>query len=189
MSGGPRKRAFRAAPDRSRRQRHPRPRLCGRPARQALEIRPRRCHLRWLESRLRRAPPVRRDRPGLAAARPADPTAPVWKAHPDGGLMLAFGTGRELTVADRTDRQVQTVYGVRDDAAVSGVDHGPGPDRNGPRPVRWLSASAPTRAAVRALGVVQSGRLPRQPAAQRRAWICRSRASACCSIQAGSRAT
>lgn len=42
-------------------------------------------------------------------------TAPVWKAHPAGGLMLAFGTGRALTVADRADRQVQTVYGIRDD--------------------------------------------------------------------------
>jgi len=59
--------------------------------------------------------------PGPAAAPQPITTAPVWKAHPDGGLMLAFGTGRELTVADRTDRQVQTVYGVRDDAAVSGV--------------------------------------------------------------------
>lgn len=46
-------------------------------------------------------------------------SAPVWKAHPEGGLMLAFGTGRELTVADRLDGQVQTVYGVHDDTAIS----------------------------------------------------------------------
>ena len=33
--------------------------------------------------------------------------------------MLAFGTGRELTVADRLDGRVQTVYGVHDDTAIS----------------------------------------------------------------------
>lgn len=41
-------------------------------------------------------------------------TAPQWATHPDGGLMLAFGTGRELTQADRTTNSVQTLYAVRD---------------------------------------------------------------------------
>jgi type IV pilus assembly protein PilY1 len=46
-------------------------------------------------------------------------SAPVWKAHPDGGLMLAFGTGRNVTVADRTDSGTQTVYGIHDDTTVT----------------------------------------------------------------------
>lgn len=41
-------------------------------------------------------------------------TAPQWATHPDGGLMLAFGTGREITQADRTTNSVQTLYAVRD---------------------------------------------------------------------------
>jgi type IV pilus assembly protein PilY1 len=41
-------------------------------------------------------------------------TAPVWAAHPDGGLMLAFGTGRNLTAADRGDASRQSIYGIHD---------------------------------------------------------------------------
>ncbi|WP_399679298.1 pilus assembly protein [Xenophilus sp.] len=41
-------------------------------------------------------------------------TAPAWLLHPNGGLMLTFGTGRELTSGDRTDTQRQTLYGVWD---------------------------------------------------------------------------
>lgn len=41
-------------------------------------------------------------------------TAPAWLLHPNGGLMLTFGTGRELTNGDRTDTQKQTLYGVWD---------------------------------------------------------------------------
>lgn len=54
-----------------------------------------------------------------AAARQPITSAPVWKAHPNGGLMLAFGTGRDLTVADRSDIQKQTVYGIRDDTPIT----------------------------------------------------------------------
>lgn len=46
-------------------------------------------------------------------------SAPVWKAHPDGGLMLAFGTGRAASAADRQDTQVQSVYGIHDDTPIS----------------------------------------------------------------------
>lgn len=41
-------------------------------------------------------------------------SAPGWLPHPQGGLMLAVGTGRDLTVADRADQQVQTLYGLHD---------------------------------------------------------------------------
>ena len=41
-------------------------------------------------------------------------SAPGWLPHPLGGLMLAIGTGRDLTVADRSDQQVQTLYGLHD---------------------------------------------------------------------------
>jgi len=41
-------------------------------------------------------------------------TAPGWMFHPNGGLMLAFGTGRDLTAADRGNTQRQTLYGVWD---------------------------------------------------------------------------
>jgi type IV pilus assembly protein PilY1 len=45
--------------------------------------------------------------------------APVWKAHPQGGLMIAFATGRNLTVEDPANDQPQTVYGIRDDTPVT----------------------------------------------------------------------
>ena len=52
-------------------------------------------------------------------------TTPTWKAHPAGGIMLAFGTGRNLTVADRTDTQVQSIYSVWDKTpyTISSVDN------------------------------------------------------------------
>lgn len=48
-------------------------------------------------------------------------TAPVWRPHPDGGLVLVFATGRNLTVADTTDTQQQTIYGIYDRTIVSGT--------------------------------------------------------------------
>ncbi|MDM0103938.1 PilC/PilY family type IV pilus protein [Variovorax sp. J22R24] len=45
-------------------------------------------------------------------------SAPVWKAHPEGGLMLAFGTGRHPTTADRADGAAQTIYGIHDDTPI-----------------------------------------------------------------------
>lgn len=46
-------------------------------------------------------------------------TAPIWAAHPNGGIMLAFGTGRLMTEADRTDTSLQTLYSIWDNTAVS----------------------------------------------------------------------
>ena len=42
-------------------------------------------------------------------------TAPQWATHPTKGIMLAFGTGREMTVSDRTTTSTQTLYSVWDD--------------------------------------------------------------------------
>ncbi len=94
--------------------------------------------------------------------------APVWKAHPKGGLMLAFGTGRLLDAADRLDAQVQTVYGLHDDTPArrgatpkSGEGSGPIGDRSrlAPRTIEAVPGHA--------LGVV------RKPGAEaaRRGWF------------------
>lgn len=52
-------------------------------------------------------------------------TAPHWMPHPQGGLMLAFGTGRNLQARDMADIGIQSIYGLRDDSviltSVSGV--------------------------------------------------------------------
>jgi type IV pilus assembly protein PilY1 len=46
-------------------------------------------------------------------------TAPQWAVHPAGGLMLGFGTGREMTVTDRTTTSTQTLYAVWDNSTFS----------------------------------------------------------------------
>ncbi len=56
-------------------------------------------------------------------------TAPVLRVHPEiGALMLAFGTGQNLTEADAGDASVQSVYGIMDYARYviqdSGADKG-----------------------------------------------------------------
>lgn len=52
------------------------------------------------------------------AAIPAKPqaivTAPLWMAHPLGGVQILFGTGRDLEEADRANASVQTIYSVWD---------------------------------------------------------------------------
>jgi type IV pilus assembly protein PilY1 len=50
----------------------------------------------------------------VAGARQPITSAPAWLVHPNGGLMLAFGTGREMTVSDRLSTTVQTLYAVWD---------------------------------------------------------------------------
>lgn len=55
--------------------------------------------------------------------------APVLRVHPQaGGLLVAFGTGRDLTDADRSDHSVQSVYAIMDYTryalAGQGVDQG-----------------------------------------------------------------
>ncbi|MDM0012059.1 PilC/PilY family type IV pilus protein [Variovorax sp. J22P168] len=58
-------------------------------------------------------------RDGTAAARRQSiASAPVWRPHPEGGLMIAFGTGRRPPVSADQDRQPQTLYGLRDDTPV-----------------------------------------------------------------------
>jgi len=46
-------------------------------------------------------------------------SAPAWLAHPQSGVMVVFGTGRNLTEADRSDTSTQTIYGVHDDTVVT----------------------------------------------------------------------
>ena len=41
-------------------------------------------------------------------------TAPVYMIHPSGGLTVVFGTGQNLTIADRSDVTVQSFYGLYD---------------------------------------------------------------------------
>ena len=41
-------------------------------------------------------------------------TAPAYMIHPSGGLVVTFGTGQNLTTADRSDTTVQSFYGVYD---------------------------------------------------------------------------
>ena len=48
------------------------------------------------------------------AKRQAITTAPLWLAHPLGGIQLMFGTGRSLQMSDASDTQVQTIYSVWD---------------------------------------------------------------------------
>lgn len=46
-------------------------------------------------------------------------TAPTWLAHPQGGIMLAFGTGRVLEAGDITNTAKQTLYGIYDNSKFS----------------------------------------------------------------------
>ncbi len=47
-------------------------------------------------------------------------TAPVYMIHPSGGLTVVFGTGQNLTAADRSDQTVQSFYGVYDNGFTEG---------------------------------------------------------------------
>lgn len=40
--------------------------------------------------------------------------APVWMAPPEGGIQIAFGTGRNITEADRSTTATHTIYSLRD---------------------------------------------------------------------------
>jgi type IV pilus assembly protein PilY1 len=46
-------------------------------------------------------------------------TAPLWMSHPKGGVMIAVGTGRNLTVADQTSTGTDTLYALYDNSAFS----------------------------------------------------------------------
>lgn len=45
--------------------------------------------------------------------------APYWTPHPQGGVMLAVGTGRHLSRQDRASQDPQTIYGLYDDSAIT----------------------------------------------------------------------
>ncbi len=62
---------------------------------------------------------VAKDGVGATAARQPIATAPAWLAHPQGGLMILFGTGQNLTNADRTSAAKQTLYGVYDNSPIT----------------------------------------------------------------------
>ncbi len=46
-------------------------------------------------------------------------TAPQWATHPTRGLMVAVGTGREISVADRLTNSTQTLYAIWDDMTIT----------------------------------------------------------------------
>jgi type IV pilus assembly protein PilY1 len=48
-------------------------------------------------------------------------TAPVATVHPRGGIFISFGTGRLITVDDKTSTNTQTLYGVWDKIGVTGT--------------------------------------------------------------------
>jgi type IV pilus assembly protein PilY1 len=56
------------------------------------------------------------------AKRQAITTAPLWLAHPLGGVHLMFGTGRHLQMSDASDTQVQTIYSVWDNSGFQSRD-------------------------------------------------------------------
>lgn len=56
---------------------------------------------------------VAKDATAPANAQPIT-TAPLWIAHPLGGVQILFGTGRNVDEADRSDERVQTIYAVWD---------------------------------------------------------------------------
>lgn len=62
---------------------------------------------------------VAKDGTDTAAARQPITTAPAWLAHPRGGLMILFGTGQNLTNADRAGTARQTLYGLHDNTPIT----------------------------------------------------------------------
>lgn len=56
---------------------------------------------------------------GATQSRPAITTAPAFAFHPDGGIMLMFGTGRLLSNADRSSIDNEYVLAIRDAASYS----------------------------------------------------------------------
>lgn len=105
-------------------------------------------------------------------------SAPVWLAHPQGGITVVFGTGRNLTDADRTNTSVQTIYGIRDDTAVMReagkvkLVQVSGPIGTGRDAlVQQTLGSSPTATiASRALWTVSSRPVPSSGAASKKGW-------------------
>lgn len=51
-------------------------------------------------------------------------TAPYWMQHPQGGIMLAVGTGQNLTLADQTSTGTDSMYALYDNSTFSSVAGG-----------------------------------------------------------------
>ncbi len=104
--------------------------------------------------------------------------APVWVAHPNGGVMVVFGTGRNLTDADRTDMSRQTIYGVYDDTVVTRdagkvrltSRSGTVPAGRGTLVRQDISPTAATTGTAGALWTVSSYSTPSAPANAKRGW-------------------
>jgi type IV pilus assembly protein PilY1 len=56
-----------------------------------------------------------------ADARQPITAPPLWISNPLGGIQLLFGTGRNLTEADRSDTSTQTIYSVLDKSTYESV--------------------------------------------------------------------
>ena len=114
-----------------------------------------------------------------ALATPGSPqpitTAPVWLAHPQGGVMLVFGTGRLLTDADRADIAVQSIYGIHDDSVVTRtggklrMEIASGPVATG-RSLLVAQTLQPGDGTPGARGLVSSNPVPYEGAGRRRGW-------------------
>ncbi len=56
--------------------------------------------------------------------RQAITTAPAWRQHPQGGIMLVFGTGRDLNQDDTHSHGTDTLYALHDNSHFSHGAHG-----------------------------------------------------------------
>ncbi|WP_083758050.1 pilus assembly protein [Polaromonas naphthalenivorans] len=57
--------------------------------------------------------------PSIASVNQPITTAPFWMPHPSGGIMLAVSTGQNLTIADQTNTNTNSVYGLWDNSTFS----------------------------------------------------------------------
>jgi type IV pilus assembly protein PilY1 len=108
-----------------------------------------------------------------ASAQPIT-SAPVWAAHPDGGLMLAFGTGRHLTKADRADTSRQSVYGIYDNTQITRPPGSGSVSMTEKRPVSGrgeLVEQAMIASPTQPVGTVSSTPVPYSGAGARRGWF------------------
>lgn len=69
--------------------------------------------------------------------------APLWTPHPQGGLMLSFGTGRALTESDLLGTTPQSLYSVWDNTPLVATRPGVRWGASQPLPARWRQAPTP----------------------------------------------
>jgi len=103
-----------------------------------------------------------------AASRQPITVAPVWQPHPAGGVMVVFGTGRDLTDEDRGSTAVQSVYGIHDKEAFNAEvgTEGAVSGRDMLQPQTFSSASTATTSNGNALWTLSANALD----ATRRGW-------------------